>query len=93
MRLVARDGSHSQILLSFHAIGHEFQGVLACSGTWFRRVQTEDGGIETEGETALSDAVFQINYREAPEEIESRFRDWLEGVVERGLALRESTAL
>ena len=93
VRLVARDGSPGQILLSFHAIGHEFQGVLACSGTWFRRVQTEDGGSETEGETALSDVVFQINYREAPEEIESRFRDWLEGVVERGLALWESTAL
>ena len=69
------------------------QGVLACSGTWFRHVQTEDGGSETEGETALSDVVFQINYREAPEEIESRFRDWLEGVVERGLALWESTVL
>ena len=93
VRLVAQDGSQGQILLSFHAIGHEFQGVLACSGTWFRRVRTEDGGSETEGETALSDVVFQINYREAPEEIESRFQDWLEGVVDRGLALWESTAL
>ena len=93
VRLVARDGDHCQILVAFHAIGHHFQGVLACSGTWFRRVQTDDGVTETEGETALSDTVFQINYREAPGEIESRFRGWLEGVVERGLALWESTAL
>lgn len=92
-RLVARNGDRCQILVAFHAIGHHFQGVLACSGTWFRRVQTDDGVSETEGETALSDTVFQINYREAPDEIESRFRDWLEGVVERGLALWESTAL
>ena len=93
VRLVARDGSDSQILIAFHVIGHEFQGVLACSGTWFRRVQTDDGGRETEGETPLSDEIFQVNYKEEVADVVARFEDWLEGVVERGLALWESTAL
>lgn len=93
VRLVARDGSDSQILLSFHVVGHDFQGVLACSGTWFRRVQTDDGSRETEGESSLSDDVFQINYREAYEDAERRFALWLEGVIERGLGLWESTTL
>ena len=93
VRLVAADGSDSQILIAFHVVGHDFQGVLACSATWFRRVQTDDGDRETEGETSLSEEVFQINYKEAALDIEHRFSDWLEGVVERGLALWESTTL
>ena len=93
VRLRAADGSISQILIAFHVIGHEFQGVLACSGTWFRRVQTDDGSHETEGESALSDEVFQINYKESAADIEHRFKLWLNGVIERGLALWESTTL
>ena len=64
IRFVATDGSDSQILIAFHVIGHDFQGVLACTGSWFRRVQTDDGGRETDGETPLSEEVFQINYKE-----------------------------
>lgn len=93
VRLVATDGSNSQILIAFHVIGHEFQGVLASTGTWFRRVQTDDGSHETEGETALSEEVFQINYKEGAADIERRFKLWLEGVIDRGLALWESTTL
>lgn len=89
-RLVTRDGNQGNILIAFHCIGHEFQGILACSGTWFLRVRTEDGGFETAGETALSDEVFQINYKEDVEDVRIRFRDWLERVIERGLALWES---
>lgn len=91
-RLVVRekDGNQGNILIAFHCIGHEFQGVLGCSGTWFLRVRTEDGGSETVGETALSDDVFQINYKEDVEDARSRFTDWLERVLERGLALWES---
>ena len=89
-RLVTRDGNQGNILIAFHCIGHEFQGVLACSGTWFLRVRTEDGGFETAGEAVLSDEIFQINYREDAEDVRIRFTDWLERVIERGLALWES---
>ena len=90
VRLVARDGNQGNILISFHCIGQEFQGVLACSGTWFLRARTDDSGFETGGEAALSDEVFQINYIEDVESVQFRFRDWLERVIERGLALWES---
>ena len=90
IRLVARDGNQGNILISFHCIGQEFQGVLACSGTWFLRARTDEGTYETGGEAALSDEVFQINYIEDVESAQFRFSDWLERVVERGLALWES---
>ena len=93
VRLVAKDGSQTEMLVSFHCIGHQFQGVLACSVTWFRRVPTDEGAKETEGTTALTDNVFQINYKEDPTDIESRFETWIEGAIERGLALWESSAL
>ena len=92
-RLVMRDGSQAQVLVSFHCIGFQFQGVLACSATWFRRVPTDDGGNETDGHSALSDEVFQINYKEPLADLELRFRDWLEAAIERGLALWEKAAL
>lgn len=91
VRLVARDENQGNILLAFHCVGHEFQGVLVCSGTWFLRARTDDSGYETGGEAALSDEVFQISYKEAVEDVRIRFRDWLERVIERGLRLWKST--
>lgn len=93
VRLAALDTDQSNILLSFHCIGHEFRGVIGCSATWFRRVKTDDGENETEGETPLCDQVFQINYREDRQDVRERFELWLEDVIERGLALWEATAL
>lgn len=93
LRLVMRDGSQAQMLISFHCIGFQFQGVLACSATWFRRVPTDDGGHETESASALSDEVFQINYKEPLDELEPRFKAWLEVVLEHGLARWEIVAL
>ena len=90
-RLVMKDGSQANILVSFHCIGFLFQGVLACSATWFQRVPRDDGGNDTQGEATLSDEVFQINYKEPLADIEIRFRDWLEAAIERGLALWESS--
>lgn len=92
IRLVIRNGGQSDVLISFHAIGHEFRGVLACTATGFHRAPTDDGR-QAEGEVPLCDGVFQINYRESAEEMESRFREWLESALERGLAWWESTAL
>lgn len=93
IRLIARDGSQAEMLVSFHCIGQQFQGVLACSATWFRRVPTDEGTKETEGAAALTDNVFQINYKEDQVDIEARFEPWLEAAIERGLALWESSTL
>ena len=93
LRLVMRDGNQANLLISFHCIGFQFQGVLACSATWFRRVPADDGDYETEGASALSDEVFQINYKEPPDELEARFQDWLEVALERGLARWKTLAV
>ena len=93
LRLAMRDGSHAQLIISFHCIGFQFQGVLACSATWFRRVPTDDGGYETEGASALSNEVFQINYKEPLAELEPRFQGWLEVALERGLARWKTLAV
>lgn len=93
LRLRMRDGSQANLLISFHCLGFQFQGVLACSATWFQRVPTDDGGYETEDVSALSDEVFQINYKEPLAELESRFQIWLEIALERGLARWETVAV
>lgn len=93
LRLRMRDGSQANLLISFHCLGFQFQGVLACSATWFQRVPTDDGNYETEDVSALSDEVFQINYKEPLAELEARFQDWLEVALERGLARWETVAV
>ena len=93
VRLVLKDGNQSNILISFHGIGHEFRGVLVCSATWFQRTPTEEGGSESGGENSLCDEVFQINYKEDLEDIKLRFKGWLDSVLERGLSLWEKSVL
>ncbi len=92
VRLGIGDGRQSNVLFSFHGIGQQFQGVLACSASWFQRVPSDDG-TETEGDSPLCDEVFQINYKEDIGDIEVRFTGWLERALERGLAMWERTTL
>lgn len=92
-RLVVRNSTQTELLVAFHGIGYEFQGVLACSATWFQRVETEEGEREIGPVTPIADEVFQINYKEAPADTKARFVDWLEGAILRGLKLWQDTSL
>jgi hypothetical protein len=47
--------------------------------------ETEQGEREVSKVVPLSDEIFQINYREKAEEALSRFGDWLEDILVRGL--------
>jgi hypothetical protein len=85
VRLGLQTDSRAELLISFHGIGHEFRGVLAVSACFFRREQTEQGEREISALVPLSDEIFQVNYKEAPADAESRFVDWLEDVLVRGL--------
>lgn len=87
VRLASKGENQGNILISFHGMGHEFRGILACSSSWSLRAPDEDGRMETEEERPLCDAVFQINYKEEFASIEQRFEDWLEKTIDRGLAL------
>jgi fido (protein-threonine AMPylation protein) len=86
-RLVMRAVSQAEVLISFHGTGHEFRGVLAVSACFFRREETEAGKSEIADVTPLSEEIFQINYRESPQNAEPRFREWLEEALVKGLEL------
>ena len=70
----------SEILVSFHTIGREFRGVIAVSICFYRR-QSQGTDMETGSPIAdwqaISDDIFQINFSEAAESAETRFRRWL----------------
>lgn len=84
-RLVLRADSQAEILLSFHAAGQEFRGIVAISPCFFRREETEDKEREIVDLTPLADEIFQVNYRESLLDAEGRFRPWLDEVLTRGL--------
>ncbi len=93
VRLVTRNSNQSELLIAFHGIGHEFQGVLVCSACWFQRVETERGEREIGGIEQMADRVFQINYKETLEQTEERFLPWLEACIVRAIGLWQATAL
>ena len=86
VRLVIHNANQSQILLSFHGIGREFRGVLACSAVFFQRVQMDREERETSPAQVLARSLFQINYREDRASTEERFRVWLEECLVTGLS-------
>jgi hypothetical protein len=86
-RLVLKADTQSEILVSFHGSGHEFRGLLAVSACFFRRNETEEGERNAVDLIALSSELFQVNYREAEEKALTRYHDWLEEVLVKGLEL------
>jgi len=68
-----------ELLISFHGVGHEFQGVLVASAMTFRRLlsdeETKHGEI-VDAQPACTE-VFQFNYAEKRDETRDRFRGWL----------------
>ena len=92
-RLVIRNSSQTELLISFHGIGHQFQGILACSATWLQRWESANGEQESSPATPAADELFQINYREPFAEVRARFSDWLEDAIVRALALWQETSI
>ncbi len=92
-RLVMQNANQSELLIAFHGIGHEFQGVLACSACWFQRVETEEGEREIGNIEPMVERVFQINYKEPLEQVEKRFLPWLEQSIVRAIELWRKTSL
>lgn len=77
------EGGRSEILLSLHALGYEYRGLVAGSLTFYRRQESEGGErIVTELQAASPDA-FIINYKENEDAVLARFRSWLDkGLVQ-----------
>jgi Fic family protein len=86
-RLVLLDGSQAEILVSFHAAGRQFRGIIMATACFFRREHIEEREREIRDLTPLSSELFQINYREPPESAEQRFVSWLENALVKGLEI------
>lgn len=92
-RLVLRSGDQTDVLISFHGIGYDFQGVLACSASFFQRSESEEGEHEIGPVKSLMDEVFLIPYNETADEAKSRFSKWLEEAIARGIRLWNKSVL
>ena len=93
VRLVLRNTNRTEMLIAFHGIGREFHGLLACSVSWFQRVETDDGEREMGPAIPLSDRHFLIDYKESVAAVRSRFHDWLEDAIVRCLNQWQDAAL
>ena len=89
-RLVLRADIQSEILLSFHAVGREYRGLIAVSACFFRREMTEEGERQVTDLVPLADEIFQVNYKDSPVEAHVRFRRWLEEIITKGLEIWRS---
>ena len=58
VRLVLRNTNVTEVLIAFHGIGWEFQGVLGCSASWFQRLEAAEGEREVGPVTPITDSVF-----------------------------------
>jgi len=75
---IQTESGRSEILLSFHTIGHEFKGVIGASVVFFRRHESSEGDRHALDVQTVSDEVFQINYKDDEERVAIRFSRWLE---------------
>lgn len=87
VRLVMRTETQSELLVSFHGVGHEFRGVLVVSACFYRREDTTGGERELLDLTPLAGEVFQVNYLDDREEVQCRFADWLESITVQALQM------
>lgn len=77
------DGSIA-ILLSFHGLGHEYRGLLACSACVYYQ-ELLNGEPYARGVRSLTTSPFQFSYADELDALSKRFLQWLEDVVVSGL--------
>ncbi len=75
----------TMILISFHVLGYEYHGLLACSASAYHRDVTEDGDKSINEIQALTDSPFQFSYADQQENLAQRYKQWLESAVITGL--------
>jgi hypothetical protein len=85
VRMVIRTDVQTDLLLSFHCLGQEFNGVMVCSPVMFVREETDQETREIAEITALSDSPFQFNYNDHSPILKTRLDQWLEEVLAKGL--------
>jgi Fic family protein len=84
-RLKIREERQAELIISYHALGVEFFGIMAISAFIEYRDKTEEASTSVDGPYPLSDDVFQFSHKEPEQEIAARFEKWLKDVLLVGL--------
>lgn len=81
--------TRSEILLSFHAVGRDYRGLIGASMSFYRRQQADADGKEQRiaDLQTVSEDLFQLTYLDDPEITIIRFNSWLEKALVMGLDL------
>jgi prophage maintenance system killer protein len=85
IQLVIDVETSTTLLLSFHALGHEYRGLLVCTACAYHRDESEEGERNISDIQALTDSPFQFSYADKEENLVKRFKQWLEDVTVTGL--------
>lgn len=85
IQLVINVESSTTLLLSFHALGHEYRGLLVCTACAYHRDDSEEGERNISDIQTLADSPFQFSYADAEENLVERFKQWLEDIILTGL--------
>jgi Fic family protein len=85
LQLVINVESSTTILISFHALGHEYRGLLVCSACAYHRDNTEEGERNMSDIQPLTDSLFQFSYADEESNLIERFKQWLENTIVTGL--------
>ncbi len=81
VRLKIQEDRQAEIVVSFHALGFEFFGILAASAFIQYRDKTERQDITSFIPHVLCGEVFQFSYVEQEDSVIQRFYCWLEDVI------------
>jgi len=81
----------TELLFSFHGIGHEASGILGCVPMAYTKERAETGESTIAQLTPLANEPFEFTYVEDPADVQRRFRRWLDECVLRGLDFWQKT--
>jgi len=84
--LTLRTDLRTDILLSFHPLGHGHTGVMVCSAMIYAKRTDDEGNTVFDEIVPLTDEPFVFTFGEEPMNVQRRFTSWLEDVIPKALA-------
>ena len=85
VRCQIKEDRQTDLIVSFHALGREFVGVLAATAFIKFRDYGQDGENTHDTPINLYNTVFQHSFNEDLNVVKARYNSWLEGVMFAGL--------
>ncbi|MBD2771036.1 Fic family protein [Iningainema tapete] len=85
VKLKIKEDRQTEIILSFHALGFEFLGIMAASAFIEYRDRTDEQEVTSEIPRVLCSEVFQFSSNEQEDTVVQRFMPWLDDVLLVGL--------